>query len=1509
MIVVLSNNKYMYKTVLPEKIAGRYWLKDEINGKVRNLVCVEASDNRWIAKSNRYARFYGYDNESIKEVELINGMAYMLRTDDDEKTLLFADTYTSSGSEFVRLQVPANMDISIGREENNIIRYDNKFVSGFHAVIRRNNDVWTIQDNGSTNGTYVNNVRIGLATLVPGDIIYIMGLRIIIGSDFISINNPNKQVEYDYTVLKSICISECEVDTTDEDEDEDGEVFFYRSPRLTSRIEMLKLKVSPPIAPQDTEKTPMAMMIGPSLTMGMGSAGTAAFSVINAIGRNSSLISVAPTLIMSMAMMSGMILWLVITRNYEKKQKIKLENKRQSKYKEYLTQIRDTITKAIREQSDILRNNNVSLSECEDTIMLAKRNLWERSIGQDDFLSLRIGTGDINLDSDIDFPGRGFTIEEDNLWDDLQALSKSPRVLKDVPITYSLIENWVSGVVGECQENVYDFIRSLVIRIASDYSYDEVKVMVIADEEDESNWNYIKWIPHIWDNSGNVRFFASNENDANELFSLIDKLIEAYENEDDKKELSQYYIIFNASKKLTKKSETIKKLYENGGEYGFSVINITDELRNLPKECSQIIEIAGDNSKVYDKRDISGQCQMFKVDSKLIHSADNLTRRLSRIKLDLSSSSEELPSMLTFLEMYQISKIEHLNIRTRWKNNNPTLTLKAPVGVDSLGNLFYLDLHEKFQGPHGLVAGMTGSGKSEFIITYILSMAVNYHPDEVAFILIDYKGGGLAGAFENKDKGIKLPHLAGTITNLDGAAINRSLVSIQSELRKRQAIFNEARQISNEGTMDIYKYQKLYREGIVSEPVPHLFIISDEFAELKTQQPEFMEQLISTARIGRSLGVHLILATQKPSGVVNDQIWSNSRFRVCLKVQEKSDSMDMIKRPDAAELSATGRFYLQVGYNEFFDMGQSAWCGAPYVPSDNIVKKDEEDIQIIDNVGRIVKDVKPAATEDAKNKKHIKQIVGIVNYLSEIADEDHISVRKLWLDEIPAYITVSGLAEKYSYVHEDRSLEVIIGEYDDPFNQEQNILSLNISEAGNTIIYGSAGSGKELFLNTFICGLLENYSPDQVNLFIVDFGSEALQMYAKAPQVGNVILSTDEEQLTRLMRILKEQINERKKMLAEYGGNPELYEKSTGNTISSIITIIDNYAAVNELYEDVIEDIAYITREGSKYRIYFVVTASSVNEVKYKVLQNFGRQYVLQMNDKSDYTSVLGSVKGVYPSKIYGRGLFMTDRAYEFQTAHVCRDEEMQAYISGLIDELNRDYRDAEVIKVPVVPENLIPDDITAMGTIDKIQVGVDLEFVKPVYFNYRASSVSIISGISMEEIIAVAMAQYELISRLDDCEVSILDKDTDEETIVQIFRMMVERNNSYKDDSTLTFRQKFYFIMQWQSVLNKLSEDGQDKLKVLIEHSEHEYNANFILCDTIDAIKIYSPESWFANKANKNNYIWVGNEINDQVTLRHSLTYRDTQNLRSDCTLVINKDSYTAIKPITQSVKEDGEE
>ena len=163
-----------------------------------------------------------------------------------------------------------------------------------------------------------------------------------------------------------------------------------------------------------------------------------------------------------------------------------------------------------------------------------------------------------------------------------------------------------------------------------------------------------------------------------------------------------------------------------------------------------------------------------------------------------------------------------------------------------------------------------------------------------------------------------MPHLVGTITNIDTNGLQRSLASIQSELRRRQIAFNEARNKIDEGTIDIYKYQKLYHQGIVDKPIPHLLIICDEFAELKQQQEEFMDELISVARIGRSLGVHLILATQKPAGIVNEQIRSNSKFGICLKVQAIEDSNDVINRPDAANLKRAGQFYMNVGNNEYF---------------------------------------------------------------------------------------------------------------------------------------------------------------------------------------------------------------------------------------------------------------------------------------------------------------------------------------------------------------------------------------------------------------------------------------------------------------------------------------------------------------------------------------------------------------------------------------------------------------
>ncbi|SES16260.1 FtsK/SpoIIIE domain-containing protein, partial [Lachnobacterium bovis] len=338
--------------------------------------------------------------------------------------------------------------------------------------------------------------------------------------------------------------------------------------------------------------------------------------------------------------------------------------------------------------------------------------------------------------------------------------------------------------------------------------------------------------------------------------------------------------------------------------------------------------------------------------------------------------SSRIPESVTFFDMYKVKKPQDFDSRNRWSQNQSHKTLAVPLGLRAEDDIVSLNLHEKAHGPHGLVAGTTGSGKSEIVQSYILSLALNFHPYEVGFLLIDYKGGGMANLFKN------LPHLLGTITNLDKAESMRAMASIHSELLRRQQIFSEC------GVNHINGYNKLFKEGKVKEPLPHLFMISDEFAELKSEQPDFMAELVSTARIGRSLGIHLILATQKPSGVVDDQIWSNSRFKLCLKVADTNDSKEMLKTPDAASITQAGRAYLQVGNNEIYELFQSAWSGAKYDPNidANEEKSQKEDnrVYLINEKGQgelINKDLSSTGSDD-ENKTVITQLDATVNYLS-----------------------------------------------------------------------------------------------------------------------------------------------------------------------------------------------------------------------------------------------------------------------------------------------------------------------------------------------------------------------------------------------------------------------------------------------------------------------------------------------------------------------------------------------
>lgn len=1488
MVINLIKSKQMFSLTLPHRVKGQYWVTDiDDKGEPRELISVEAVKGEWVLKSNKSVSILNAENQAVANTVLKPSGFFNLRIEgSDERVILFSESMDASRQTFRKYVIRSADVLTIGRTNDNKLCFENKFVSSKHARLVFDGANWSLTDPGSTNGTYVNGYRVESCNLFAGDHVYIMGLRIVVGCNFLAVNNPDGLLKIEAKSLTTYRPQP--VDESVKSLEIPEQKYFFRSPRFHREIEHVEIQIDPPPQVQNVDSVPLALMLGPSLTMGMTSLSTGIISVMNVLSTGGKIMQALPTLLMSVSMLLGTILWPILTKNYEKKMRTKNEMRRQEKYLAYLDRIRDEIKRKCKEQSDILAENLISPNECADRIAEESPKLWERVLGQSDFLRLRLGLGALPLDADVKYSEKRFTMDDDNLQEAMLSLGAEPKQLSNVPISISLVENPTVGVYGG-KEEVSKMMKALVLQLIALHSYDEVKLMLISGGIHAEEWNFIRPIPHFWNDEKNIRFFASDTDEIRELSSYMEKNILGRISDANREysEYKPYYVIIVTDKKLGEKCEGLQQLLACKHNCGVSILFAAPELRDLPKECKMVVSVNGTNSRLFDRDDITGKGTSFASDAVNEAAIETFACDIANIQLDMGSQRYSLPSMMTFLEMFKVSKIEHLNSLTRWKENNPTITLQTPIGVDSYGESFNLDLHEKFHGPHGLVAGMTGSGKSEFIITYILSLAVNYHPDEVAFILIDYKGGGLTGAFEDTDRGVKLPHLAGTITNLDGAAVKRSLISIQSELRRRQAIFNEARKISNEGTMDIYKYQQLYRDKVVSEPVPHLFIISDEFAELKTQQPEFMEQLISAARIGRSLGVHLILATQKPSGVVDDQIWSNSKFRVCLKVQEKADSQDMIKCPDAAELSQTGRFYLQVGFNELFALGQSAWCGAEYIPTETLEKSVDSSIQVIDNLGRVLMNVKPGKKKAVQGSK-IKQIVAIVKYLSDLAVEEHVQVRPLWLEPIPAKIYVDDLEKKYGVHSTGLVLEPVIGEYDDPFNQKQGVLTVPFTAEGNCLVYGATGNGKTTFLTSLCYSLIKNHTADELNLYIMDYGSETLKAFEAAPQVGGVVISSDEEKTINFVKMLQEEMERRRNLFSAFGGDHASYCKNSGSTVPSIVVAVNNFSGFAEQYEDLQEAFTLLTRDGVKYGIYFVLTAGSTNAVRYRMQQNFRMMFTMQLNDATDYSIVVGKTDGLIPSKYKGRGLVALDRVYEFQTAFCSPAADLQEFIRDYCAQLARNAV-STAHAIPVLPKTVTTDSVSgALAGLRCVPVGIGKAKLTPATVNLENRVVFPVTAQELSDTMAFTETFVRMLPRvvrtiLIDAEQQFsgleesgceLVQSGYEAFVQQLFADMVERNNVYKDagmdpGALQPYEERVYVLIGLKRFCEQLSDDGKDKFSTLVEKAESVYKLHFVIVDALAQISSYSYEGWYKRQLNGADGLWVGDGVADQYMLK----------------------------------------
>ncbi len=1158
-------------------------------------------------------------------------------------------------------------EITIGRHDGCNIALKFSLVSGEHAVIRKSGTSFELTDKTSTNGTYLNGIRITSAALKDGDVLAIgeatlvfRGSALDIRSNFCAVSKP--------VILRHDPMTEV--------------VRFERSPRLKLAPPQGQVEIQPPPPQGAKPNVNWLQVFLPALgTVGVGLAVT--------------LLSGMNPMMLAFSAPMAVIGIVISVTNYRKQNKTyrQQQQKRLETYTEYLDSVVREIEKKRGEQVLALTSTNPSTAACVDIAKRADKTLWDRRPSDADFMSFRVGSGEMPLSVEIKYPQRGFVMEEDALQSRPAEIYEAYHMLRDMPVLCPAQQCPTIGVTGT-PESAAAFLRSVIVQMATHHSYNEVKFILFCDRGTLAGMEWVRQLPHFRDEERKTCYIASDRQEAARLCSLFEKSLK--ERKSDRDTEDQYdrklripFLVFLIAAPSLLEGETIRRyLYGDCRDLGICTIMLYEEVASLPKECGTIVELRSPLCEIYNKERASERIK-FSMDTATEMQYGEFARAMGNLVCEEHSAEAEIPRNISFFDMLGIHGADELDLERNWAASDVTKSLSVPLGVKEKNEPVCLDLHENAHGPHGLVAGTTGSGKSEVLQSYVLAMAAAFHPYEVGFVIIDFKGGGMVNQFR------ELPHLIGVITDMDGREVNRSLLSIRAELDKRKRLFAE----HNVNKID--QYIALYKAGQAREPLPHLIIIVDEFAELKADQPEFMQELISAARIGRSLGVHLILATQKPAGQVNEQIWSNSRFKLCLKVQDASDSKEVLKSPLAAKIKDPGRAYLKVGNDEIFELFQSGYSGV----------------------------------KTLYDGEEVTQLTAVVRRIAAFCEKAGIQrLSPICLPPLPG-----ELAYPAELAAEGGSL-VPIGLYDDPAVQRQGTVLLDLNE--NTFILGSAQTGKTNLLQSLIRTVAWTSSPSMVNLYIMDFGSMTLKSFETLRHVGGVVIPDEDEKLKNLFKLLSREVEKRKRKMISVGVSSfQAYLEGGYTDMPRILLILDGFSPFRELYGEAYEGaLQHICRDGLAYGITTIVTNTQTSGFGYKYLSLFAQRFAFSCNDAAEFSNLFPRCR-LEPANVRGRFLCRMEESVLEAQAFLAfpGEKEIQRAVAlkAFVEEANARWPEEQAVPIPAIPKELTMQYITEhydrpAGKYEYI-LGLDYDEVEPVAYDLGAIGELAVVGASPE--------------------------------------------------------------------------------------------------------------------------------------------------------------------------------
>lgn len=1158
---------------------------------------------------------------------------------------------------------------------------------------------------------------------------------------------------------------------------------FVRNTRIKVALNENEIQILDPPAKPHKPQNNLLMSLLPSMGM-LIAAGVMAF-----MGGAMIIFSMISG---SMAILVTIIGVIQGKKDYKKKSKERIE-----KYHAYITNKRAEIEEYRDSEREALNKIYTSYGDKIERFNQFSSDLFDRRKEDEDFLDVRLGTGSVEAVRKINYKKQEKLEIEDELQEIPQQMCEEYKMLPEAPVICHFKDVNAVGVIGT-EKQRYEMLKTMVLDITARQFYHEVRLFFIVSEEHSDLLKKFRFLPHIDETIGNTKNIVCDEESKKVIFESLYNILTDREK---KKEYKEEYVIFLYDQ-CGFGSHPISKFVDKAKELGVTFVFFVDSKSEIPLGCDKIISLI--NETEADLIDVNGVSSTvsFKYDTCTDDEITKVTQIMTAIETEEISLEGSLTKNINLFQLLNILEVDDIDLKKRWALTKVYNSMAVPLGVSKTG-IVYLDLHDKAHGPHGLVAGTTGSGKSEILQTYILSVATYFHPYEIAFVIIDFKGGGMVNQFKT------LPHLLGAITNIDGKEIDRSLKSIKAELQKRQRLFAEAE------VNHIDTYIKKYKAGEIKTPLPHIIIIVDEFAELKAEQPEFMKELVSAARIGRSLGVHLILATQKPAGQVDDQIWSNSRFKLCLKVQGPEDSNEVLKSPLAAEIKEPGRAYLQVGNNEIFELFQSAYSGEAEKAVDDSVKAFM--LSELSSSGK--RTVIFEQKKKQQGEKGRTQLEAIVNYVANYCDKAGIShLQSICLESLKESIDF----DEKAFV---KNMSFDIGIYDDPDNQYQGNTLLDIS-GKNTFIIGSSQYGKTNLLQLLIREIALKYSPKEANIYILDFGSMVLKNFETLNHVGGVVCSSEDEKLKNLFKLLQEEVRNRKEKLVSVGVSSfSAYCEAGHKDLPRIFVFVDNMTALMELYLENDDTFLTIIREGLAVGISVTVANAQTAGIGYKYLSNFANKVALYCNDSNEYGNMFDHIT-LKPNDVPGRCIIeLEKRILECQTYLAFTGEkefERVKEIKGFIEARNALYASDRARVIPFIPSlltvNILEKDFAADTEEYRLPMGLSYSEVIPFYLDFaRLGAIGICGREKKGHKNFVAGTLYRLNNNRNENPVRVTILDDVSRKYRELSQLEIVETYSLDTDVILEK------INEWHGIL-------QDRYQAMIEEREPEDNALIML-------------------------------------------------------------------------------